>query len=117
MYFSVYYKYNNKYIYILQNNRRRRTPGGVFLFLLKHHDSLTTEQQKAIFSADKADDNNRRKFKKSGSHSRERKVEELKKQLSEQEKEMPALSTRKDHYLLGSDLSNEQQPGNRKFLI
>lgn len=42
--------------------------------------------------------------------SRDRKVEELKKRLSEQEKDLPALSTRKEQFLLGSDLEN--QPGN-----
>ncbi|XP_017475513.1 PREDICTED: phosphorylated adapter RNA export protein [Rhagoletis zephyria] len=90
---------------MIMNGKRRRTPGGVFLFLLKNHQSLTLEEHKFIFSEDRQRTN---KWKKEmEALSRERKVEELKKRLSEQEKDLPALSTRKEHILLGSNLENQ----------
>lgn len=46
---------------------------------------------------------------------RERKVEELKKRLSEQGAELNApLCTRKDLILMGDEALKEQQKGNRK---
>ncbi|CAD7013304.1 unnamed protein product [Ceratitis capitata] len=90
---------------MIMNGKRRRTPGGVFLFLLKKHPSLTLEEHKSIFSDDRQRTNKWRKEMEA--LSRDRKVEELKKRLSEQEKDLPALSTRKEHFLLGSELENQ----------
>ncbi|XP_053963909.1 phosphorylated adapter RNA export protein [Anastrepha ludens] len=90
---------------MIMNGKRRRTPGGIFLFLLKNHESLTLEEHKAIFSQDRQITNKWRREMET--LSRDRKVEELKKRLSEQEKDLPALSSRKEHFLLGSDLENQ----------
>ncbi|XP_067630810.1 phosphorylated adapter RNA export protein [Eurosta solidaginis] len=92
---------------MIMNGKRRRTPGGVFLFLLKNHESLTPEEHKAIFSEDRQKTNKWRKEMEA--LSRDRKVEELKKRLSEKEKGLlPAVGTRKEqHFLLGSDLENQ----------
>lgn len=94
----------------MQNGKRRRTPGGVFLFLLKHHDSVSAEDQKAIFSEDRL--KIQKKHKDLKSIMRERKVEELKKRLSEQGTELTSLSVRRDHMILGEDVNQKPQDGN-----
>ncbi|KAH8277781.1 hypothetical protein KR018_006817 [Drosophila ironensis] len=96
---------------MIRNGQRRRTPGGVFLFLLKHHNSISQEQQKSIFS--EARQNMSKSRKQIETMMRDRKVEELKKCLSEQSTELPTLSLRKEHYMQGEDLGAETgQPGN-----
>lgn len=94
----------------IKNGKRRRTPGGVFLFLLKHNDALTIEDSKAIFCEDRHNDNKKRKDMTS--KMRDRKVEELKKRLSEQGAELPSLNTRKDLMLLGDEPNQKQNDGN-----
>ncbi|EDW08162.1 phosphorylated adapter RNA export protein [Drosophila mojavensis] len=79
---------------MINNGRRRRTPGGVFLFLLKHHNLITPAQQKSIFSEDRQNESKSRK--QLASLIRDRKVEELKKCLSEKSTEMPSLNSRKE---------------------
>lgn len=96
-----------------QNRQRRRTPGGVFLFLLKHHESLSAEDQKAIFSEDRQNANKKNKDMKT--LMRERKVEELKKRLSEQAAELSSLKTRTEIMVLGYESLNEQKKGNCKY--
>ncbi|KAH8370899.1 hypothetical protein KR093_005510 [Drosophila rubida] len=95
---------------MIKNGRRRRTPGGVFLFLLKHHNNITPAQQKSIFTEDRQNDNKSRK--QIETLIRDRKVEELKKCLSEKSTELPLLLTRKEHYLQGAESLNQNQPGN-----
>ncbi|KAI8038682.1 phosphorylated adapter RNA export protein [Drosophila gunungcola] len=95
---------------MIKNGKRRRTPGGVFLFLLKHHDNITQEQQKSIFSEERQSLNKSRK--QIETLMRDRKVEELKKCLSQQVPELPALSQRKEHYMQGDELRAESQPAN-----
>ncbi|XP_037714242.1 phosphorylated adapter RNA export protein [Drosophila subpulchrella] len=95
---------------MIKNGKRRRTPGGVFLFLLKHHDSITQEQQKSIFSEDRQSLNKSRK--QIETLMRDRKVEELKKCLSKQVPELPTLSQRKEHYMQGDELREDNQPSN-----
>ncbi|KAH8284969.1 hypothetical protein KR054_003348 [Drosophila jambulina] len=99
---------------MIKNGKRRRTPGGVFLFLLKHHNSISQEQQKSIFNEDRQSLNKSRK--QIETLMRDRKVEELKKCLSKQSTELPALSHRKEHYLQGDKLSAESKPGNCKIV-
>ncbi|KAI9577823.1 phosphorylated adapter RNA export protein [Glossina fuscipes] len=94
----------------IKNGKRRRTPGGVFLFLLKHHDSISAEDQKAIFSEDRLKIQKKNKDLKS--IIRERKVEELKKRLSEQGTELTSLSVRRDHMILGEDINQKPQDAN-----
>ncbi|KAM8712978.1 hypothetical protein ACLKA7_013321 [Drosophila subpalustris] len=94
---------------MIKNGRRRRTPGGVFLFLLKHHEKITPAQQKSIFSEERQNDNKSRK--QIESLIRDRKVEELKKCLSEKSTELPLLITRKEHYMQGADSIDQNQPG------
>ncbi|KAH8415934.1 hypothetical protein KR222_004324, partial [Zaprionus bogoriensis] len=94
---------------MIKNGRRRRTPGGVFLFLLKHHDSITPAQQKSIFSEDRQNEIKSRK--QIETLIRDRKVEELKKCLSEKSTELPSLLTRKEHYLQGAESISQDQPG------
>ncbi|XP_058975892.1 phosphorylated adapter RNA export protein-like [Musca domestica] len=95
----------------IKNGQRRRTPGGVFLFLIKHNETLSADDQKAIFSEDRTNANKKHKDMKS--LMRERKVEELKKRLSEQGAELNApLCTRKDLILMGDEALKEQQKGN-----
>ncbi|XP_013104903.2 phosphorylated adapter RNA export protein [Stomoxys calcitrans] len=94
----------------IKNGQRRRTPGGVFLFLIKHNDTISAEDQKAIFSEDRFKANKKNKDIKT--IMRERKVEELKKRLSEQGAELNSLATRKDLMLMGEELLKEQEKGN-----
>ncbi|XP_030559991.1 phosphorylated adapter RNA export protein [Drosophila novamexicana] len=95
---------------MINNGRRRRTPGGVFLFLLKHHDKITPAQQKSIFSEDRQNANKSRK--QIETLIRDRKVEELKKRLSEKSTEMPSLNTRKELYMQGAESIAQTLPGN-----
>ncbi|XP_034107125.1 phosphorylated adapter RNA export protein [Drosophila albomicans] len=90
---------------MIKNGRRRRTPGGVFLFLLKHHDSITPAQQKSIFTEDRQNDTKSRK--QIETLIRDRKVEELKKCLSDKSTELPSLLIRKEH----DSLNQNYQPG------
>ncbi|KAH8297168.1 hypothetical protein KR044_005795 [Drosophila immigrans] len=94
---------------MIKNGRRRRTPGGVFLFLLKHQDNITPAQQKSIFTDDRQNDTKSRK--QIETLIRDRKVEELKKCLSEKSTELPSLLTRKEHYFQGAESLNQNQPG------
>ncbi|KAH8353970.1 hypothetical protein KR067_006705 [Drosophila pandora] len=94
---------------MIKNGNRRRTPGGVFLFLLKHNNKITQEQQKSIFSEDRQTGLKSRK--QIETLMRDRKVEELKKCLSEQSTELPALSQRKELYMQSGELRAESQPG------
>ncbi|EDW02489.1 phosphorylated adapter RNA export protein [Drosophila grimshawi] len=95
---------------MIKNGRRRRTPGGVFLFLLKHHDKITPAHQKLIFADDRQNENKSRK--QIETLIRDRKVEELKKCLSEKSTELPSLNARKEHYLQGAESIAQIQPGN-----
>ncbi|XP_073813472.1 phosphorylated adaptor for RNA export [Musca autumnalis] len=95
----------------IKNGQRRRTPGGVFLFLIKHNETISADDQKAIFSEDRSSANKKHKDMKT--LMRERKVEELKKRLSEQGAELNTpLCTRKDLILMCDDTLKEQQKGN-----
>lgn len=111
----IYIDWYLKLCICLQNGRRRRTPGGVFLFLLKHHDNITPAQQKSIFSEDRQKEIKSRK--QIENLIRDRKVEELKKCLSEKSTELPLLLTRKEHYLQGPESISPDQPGSCKYIV
>ncbi|XP_055838058.1 phosphorylated adapter RNA export protein [Episyrphus balteatus] len=89
---------------MILNGKRRRTPGGVFLFLLKNHERITPDEHKLIFYDERK--TAIRTQKEVQALKRHRKVEELKKRLSAKEKNLPALTSRKELYL-GSELKAE----------
>jgi len=81
--------------------------------LLKHNDNITPAQQKSIFTEDRQNVNKSRK--QIETLIRDRKVEELKKCLSEKSTELPLLIARKEHYLQGAESIDQNQPGSCKF--
>lgn len=90
---------------LIMNGQRRRTPGGVFLFLLKRHDTISKADKKTIFAEERKTLNKEKKIKQN--QNREKKVEELKKTLKKDNKDLPALLTRNE--LIMSHLKPEAQ--------
>lgn len=88
---------------MIMNGQRRRTPGGVFLFLIKTDMKISEDDKKSIFREDTRKATNERKVIQACR--REQKVEELKKRLNLQDKELQPLSSR-----------SEIMPGNKHHL-
>ncbi|XP_055374421.1 phosphorylated adapter RNA export protein [Condylostylus longicornis] len=76
------------------NGKRRRTPGGVFLYLLKHNGLISPDDRREIFVEERKTAN--RKHKSMQAIKRDKKVEELKKRLSEREREFNSTSKNKE---------------------
>ncbi|XP_037945944.1 phosphorylated adapter RNA export protein [Teleopsis dalmanni] len=87
------------------NGTRRRTSGGVYFYLLKGDSRVSKEKHDEIFEFDK--EKNSKWAKSIKDEARDRKVEELKQRLKDHD-----FSNSKNNFLLGSDLSAENQSGN-----
>lgn len=79
---------------LIVNGMRRRTPGGVFLFLLKNCDDISKKQKKDIFLEESRKTIKARKM--SQTLRRDQKVEELKKTLEAEQRDLPVLNSRGD---------------------
>lgn len=87
---------------------RRRTPGGVYLFLLKNSHDLQADQRRLIFSDESKKQN--KELKLMQAMKRDRKVEELKKTLKN-ENDLTVLSTRSELHL------NAESHANRTYFL
>lgn len=82
---------------------RRRTPGGVYLFLLKNSPELQADHKRLIFSEETK--KNQKDQKLMQAIKRDRKVEELKKTLKN-ENDLTVLSTRSEMHLKAESHTN-----------
>uniref|UniRef100_A0A1A9W1I1 Phosphorylated adapter RNA export protein n=1 Tax=Glossina brevipalpis TaxID=37001 RepID=A0A1A9W1I1_9MUSC len=98
-------------IMTIKIRNRCRTPRAVFLISLKHQDFISVEDQNALFSENRL--KVQKKHKDLKNIIRDRKVEELKKRLTNEGAELTSLSVREDHMVLGED--KNQKPGYGKI--
>lgn len=87
---------------------RRRTPGGVYFFLLKNSHDLEADQRRRIFSEETKKQYKEQKLMQA--MKRDRKVEELKKTLKN-ENDLTVLSTRSELHL------NAESHANRTYIL